>query len=309
MRKGENFVNSILYPAKPGEAFDNFLATRSGETEVRKKWTPESGEVLPTLYISHGAPPLFDDAVWIDELFSWAQQISQPKAILIISAHWEAAPLSLSSPEPSTPLVYDFSGFAQRYFTMKYETPDATWLAEKVKSVLPVGESLHQHTSRGLDHGAWVPLKIMYPHADVPVLQLSIPTHNPEKLLQLGAALRPLREEGVLVIGSGFMTHGLPFMTPAMWHENYVPTWSSEFDAWAAEHIGKGDIETLAQFTTHAPGVRYAHPTVEHFTPLFVTLGASGGHGEASGGVDVGGVQTAVEGYQFGLAKRSFQID
>ena len=302
-------MNSILHPVTPGEAFDNFITTRSSETITRTQWTPESGETLPTLYVSHGAPPLFDDAVWIEELFSWAQQIPQPKAILIVSAHWEAAPLSLSSPEPSTPLVYDFAGFAPRYFTMTYETPNATWLAEKVKSVLPDGESLYQHASRGLDHGAWVPLKIMYPHADVPVLQLSIPTHDPEKLLHLGAALRPLREEGVLVIGSGFMTHGLPFMTPEMWHENYVPTWSSEFDAWATEHINAGDVDALTKFTTHAPGAQYAHPTVEHFTPLFVTLGASGGHSGATAGIEVGKVKTAVGGYQFGLAKKSFQMD
>jgi 4,5-DOPA dioxygenase extradiol len=142
-----------------------------------------------------------------------------------------------------------------------------------------------------------VPLKIMYPDADIPVLQLSLPTDDPTKLLELGARLRTLRDEGVLVIGSGYMTHGLPFLD---WNDlDRVPGWSSDFDAWAGEALAGGDVEELARFRTAAPGMPYAHPTVEHFTPLFVTLGAATDPAAP--------VTTTIDGYAIGLAKRSFE--
>jgi 4,5-DOPA dioxygenase extradiol len=203
----------------------------------------------------------------------------------------------ISSPDAGTPLVYDFGGFAQRYFQMRYETPDASAMAKRVAAAMPDTEPVHQHASRGLDHGAWVPLKVMYPGADVPVLQMSIPTHDPDRLMAIGARLRPLREEGYLVVGSGFMTHGLPYVDFA--RPDRVPGWSREFDLWAADALSRGDVEELAHFRTRAPGMPYAHPTVEHFTPLFVTLGAATDP-EAP-------VTTTVDGFFVGLAKRSFQ--
>ncbi len=107
---------------------------------------------MPSLYLSHGAPPLFDDGPWMDQLFGWAQSMPKPKSILIISAHWESAPLSLSASAANTPLVYDFGGFARRYFEMTYRTPDASELARRVASLMPDTEPVHQHVSRGLDH-------------------------------------------------------------------------------------------------------------------------------------------------------------
>jgi 4,5-DOPA dioxygenase extradiol len=255
---------------------------------------------MPALYISHGAPPLFDDPLWIRQLFDWSQALPKPTAILIVSAHWESAPLSLSASAAGTPLVYDFGGFHPRYYAMTYATPDASALAERVAAAMPATEPVHQHASRGLDHGAWVPLKIMYPYADVPVLQLSMPTHDPARLLDLGRRLRSLRDEGVLVIGSGFMTHGLPYLTREMFADNAVPSWSSDFDHWAADALARGDVDTLAAYRGQAPGLPYAHPTVEHYTPLFVTLGAAATAEQPA--------QTVIEGYQFGLSKRSFQV-
>ena len=255
---------------------------------------------MPALYLSHGAPPLFDDPLWISQLFGWSQALPKPTAILIVSAHWESAPVSLSASAPATPLVYDFGGFDARYFQMTYGTPDASALAARVAAVLPGREPVHQHGSRGLDHGAWVPLKVMYPYADVPVLQLSMPTHDPARLLDIGRRLRPLREEGVLVIGSGFMTHGLPFLTREAFAGNVVPSWSADFDDWAADALARGDVDTLAAYRDKAPGMPYAHPTVEHYTPLFITLGAATVAEEP--------VQITVDGYQFGLSKRSFQV-
>jgi len=203
----------------------------------------------------------------------------------------------LSAPAAGTPLVYDFGGFHPRYYEMTYATPDATALAGRVAGAMPDAEPVHQHPSRGLDHGAWVPLMAMYPLADVPVLQLSMPTHDPSRLLALGARLRSLREEGVLVIGSGFMTHGLPFITRGMLHGE-IPAWSAEFDAWVADALARGDVDTLADYR-RAPGMPYAHPTPDHYLPLFVTLGAATDP-EAP-------VRTAIDGYMMGFAKRSFQ--
>ena len=140
--------------------------------------------------------------------------------------------------------------------------------------MMPDTEPVHQHPSRGLDHGAWVPLKIMYPEADIPVLQMSLPTQDPYKLLTLGSRLRELRDEGVLVIGSGFLTHGLPFLTEFR-IDATAPGWSVDFDLWAAEALARGDVAALAAYRSQAPGMPYAHPTVEHYTPLFVTLGAA----------------------------------
>lgn len=291
---------SILHPTTPGGAFDEFTRDTAPATANRRDWIP-GDDAMPTVYLSHGAPPLFDDPLWISQLFGWAQNLPNPRAILIVSAHWEAAPLSLSSPAAAAPLVYDFGGFADRYFRMTYPTPAAHDLAQRIASCVPHDEPPHQHPRRGLDHGAWVPLKIMYPDADIPVLQLSLPSHDPDRLFAIGRALRPLREEGVLVIGSGFMTHGLPFMTREMWLANSVPRWSSEFDAWAAEALSAGDLDELADFKARAPGLPYAHPTVEHFTPLFVTLGAAGSSPDVA-------IQTPISGYQFGLSKRSIQL-
>jgi 4,5-DOPA dioxygenase extradiol len=272
---------------------------RAAELEAAQPqplWTPDDGP-LPALYVSHGAPPLFEDAEWMQQLHGWARSLPKPRAILIVSAHWESAPLSITSTAAGTDLVYDFGGFHPMYYRMRYDTPDAGDLARRVVAALPDAETVHEHRGRGLDHGAWVPLKVMYPDADVPVLQMSIPTHDPERLLALGARLRTLREQGVLVVGSGFMTHGLPFVD---WHApERVPGWSADFDAWAADALARGNVDELANFRTRAPGMPYAHPTVEHFTPLFVTLGAASDP-EAP-------VTTAIDGYFIGLAKRSFQ--
>ena len=257
---------------------------------------------MPVAYLGHGAPPLLDDARWMAELFDWMSALPKPRGVLIVSAHWESAPLSISAPAAGTPLVYDFGGFAERFYRMTYATPDASDLARQVAALMPGTEPVHEHSGRGLDHGAWVPLKVMLPLADVPVLQLSLPTSDPGRLLDLGRRLRPLREQGVMIIGSGFLTHGLPFLTRAnLTGLAGPPGWSRDFDAWAAEALERGDVDTLAAFADRAPGMPYAHPTVEHFTPLFVTLGAAN---RADGPVT-----TTVEGFAMGLSKRSFQVD
>ncbi|WP_426246056.1 dioxygenase [Nocardioides sp. LHG3406-4] len=252
---------------------------------------------MPALYLGHGAPPLLDDPTWSGQLAAWAADLPRPKAILIVSAHWESAPVSLSA--SSAPLVYDFGGFDAKYYRMTYETPDATALAGRVAAMMPDTEPVHQHASRGLDHGAWVPLRIMYPDADIPVLQMSLPTQDPVQLMRLGERLRPLRDEGVLIIGSGFLTHGLPYLTEFR-IDAPAPGWSREFDSWAGEALARGDVDALASYTSKAPGMPYAHPTVEHYTPLFVTLGAAT-DAEAPG-------TQVIDGFWMGLSKRSLQV-
>jgi 4,5-DOPA dioxygenase extradiol len=254
---------------------------------------------MPALYIGHGAPPLLDDPLWSGQLRGLAADLPRPTAILIISAHWESAPLTLSASGPGVGLVYVFGGFAEKYYRMTYQTPDATALAQRIEAMLPASEQVHRHGSRGLDHGAWVPLKIMYPEADIPVLQMSLPTHDPYRLLALGARLRELRDEGVLVIGSGFLTHGLPFLTEFR-IDAAAPGWSSDFDQWAAEALARGDVAELAAYRSKAPGMPYAHPTVEHLTPLFVTLGAAT-DAEAPG-------KQLFDGFWMGLSKRSLLV-
>ena len=252
---------------------------------------------MPALYIGHGAPPLLDDPIWSSELSNWSSQLQKPKAILIISAHWESAPLSLSSVETGTPLIYDFGGFAQRYYEIQYRAPGAPELAARIKALM--GEPVVDQPKRGLDHGAYIPLMKMYPGADIPVLQMSIPTHSPEKLFAIGQKLAPLRDEGVLIIGSGFLTHGLPYLKEFR-IEATPPGWSVEFDTWATEVLQRGAIDELMNYQSLAPGLPYAHPTIEHFAPIFITLGAASS-AEAAPAMEI-------EGYWMGLSKRSFQV-
>jgi len=253
---------------------------------------------LPALYIGHGAPMLLDDTLWTSQLREIATRIEKPKAILIVSAHWESSPVTFSSPVANTPLVYDFSGFDRKFFEITYKSPDATKLLALVSSLLPDSEQV-AHSNRGLDHGAWVPLRVMYPDADIPVLQMSMPTSDPIKLMELGKRLQPLRDSGVLIIGSGFMTHGLRHLRD--WSTDASPPgWSSEFDSWAAEALARGDVDALSDFKFRAPGMPYAHPTVEHFTPLFITLGAAENIDSPP--------ETLIDGYFMGLSKRSILV-
>ena len=120
---------------------------------MRTLWT--EGTRLPSLYIGHGAPPLLDDALWTAQLSGWAASLPRPTAILIVSAHWESAPLSLSNPAAGAPLVYDFGGFPERFYRMTYPTPDASAFATRVAALMPHSEPVHVHPTRGLDHGAW----------------------------------------------------------------------------------------------------------------------------------------------------------
>ena len=250
---------------------------------------------MPAVYLSHGAPPLADDQLWTGQLADWSAALPKPKAVLVVSAHWEEAPLALGA-TTTVPLVYDFWGFPEHYYEVTYPAPGAPELAAKVHQLLHApGTPVQDVPDRGLDHGAYVPLVEMYPDADVPVLQVSMPTLDPVKLMEIGRKLAPLRDEGVLIMGSGFFTHNLRAIGP-------VPqNWTVDFDHWGAEVLAAHDIDALIDFEHKAPAGRLNHPRTEHFAPLFVALGAAEG--------DLTGQHTVIDGYWMGMAKRSVQFD
>ncbi|MFE2411500.1 dioxygenase [Kitasatospora sp. NPDC059408] len=253
-------------------------------------------ERMPALYLSHGAPPLADDPVWPGQLAAWSADLPRPEAILMVSAHWEEAPLALGAVD-TVPLVYDFWGFPEHYYRVQYAAPGAPKLAERVRKLLRApGTPVQDIPDRGLDHGAYVPLVEMYPEADVPVLQISLPTLDPQRLMEIGRRLAPLRDEGVLIVGSGFFTHNLR----ALSNDGRISSVMAEFDDWGRRALAAHDLDALLDFEHKAPAGKLAHPRTEHFAPLFVTLGA----GEA----DLDSQRSVIDGFWMGLAKRSIQL-
>jgi len=227
---------------------------------------------MPALFVAHGAPPLLDDAGWVAELRAWAGALPRPRAILVLSAHWEARPVTLGATR-TVPLIYDFFGFPERHYRQTYPAPGAPELAARVRALLAPHGPVAEAPERGLDHGAYVPLVAMFPAADVPVLQVSLPGLDPGAVLALGRALAPLRDERVLIVGSGFLTHNLGRIA---WQPGAAtPAWAREFDAWAAGALERRDVDALLDFEAKAPAARIALPTTEHFVPVLATVGAA----------------------------------
>ncbi len=224
---------------------------------------------MPVLFLAHGAPILMDDAGWVAELGALGAALPKPKALLMLSAHWEKRPITFGATRP-VPLYYDFSGFPERYYQVTYPAPAAHELAERIQSLLAARSMPVATSDRGLDHGAYVPLLCMYPQADVPVLQVSLPSLSPPELFALGQALAPLRDEGTLIVGSGFLTHNMRYA-----FKRETPAWASEFDAWAADVISGRDHDSLLDFMARGPAAEVALPTTEHFVPVIVAAGAA----------------------------------
>lgn len=230
---------------------------------------------LPAIFVSHGAPLVaIDDTEVHNFLEKLGDVTPKPKGILAVSAHWETeTPFVSSAEKPET--IYDFYGFPDELYTLTYPAPGAPELAERTAELL-VSADLGPVTreDRGLDHGAWVPLLLGYPEADIPVTQLSIQSHlDPAHHYRLGEALRPLRDEGILILASGNITHNLgEFRGRAVDAE--PPEWVKAFDEWASWAICEGRVDDLLNYRTRAPEAVRNHPTDEHLLPLFVALGA-----------------------------------
>lgn len=246
------------------------MAGGTTSTSASTKSTSGSSGIMPVVFIAHGAPPLLDDEAWKGELAAWAKAMPRPKAILSLSAHWETHPIAIGA-VTAIPLVYDFYGFPERYYELEYAAPGAPHVAARVRELLrDKNIAFVDDPGRGLDHGTYVPLMSMYPEADVPVLQVSLPGLDPKELYAFGRALAPLREEGVLVAGSGFLTHNM-----RSFGERSTPSWAKEFDLWSEDVLAKRDVDALVDFKQRAPSARLAHPREEHFAPVISAAAAS----------------------------------
>ncbi|MGF7207653.1 4,5-DOPA dioxygenase extradiol [Skermanella aerolata] len=232
---------------------------------------------FPSLFVSHGAPTLALEKDGAAEfLRGYGGRLGRPNAILVVSAHWETdVPSVGTTPAPET--IYDFRGFPAELYRMRYAAPGAPELAERAAELVEaeMGGAVRRDPRRGLDHGAWVPLSLMYPEADIPVTQLSILRDGgPAAHLALGEAIRPLRDEGVLVLASGSATHNL-YEFRGFDYDSAPPGWVSEFGDWVAGAISGAKTAELLDYRRLAPSAERNHPTEEHLLPLFTALGAA----------------------------------
>ena len=233
--------------------------------------------MLPSLFVSHGAPTLpVTDTLARSFLSSLGGRLPRPNAIVVISAHWETESPVVSAMERND-TIHDFYGFPRPLYELSYPSPGAPSIALEVAELLRAsGLNCGIDKARGLDHGAWVPLLLMYPKGDIPVLQLSIQPHlGPAHHLRLGQALRRLRDEGVLIIGSGSLTHDLSeFRGQAL--DAPTPDWVSRFADWFGEKLDAERTDDLVDYRRQAPFAVKNHPSDEHLLPLFAALGAAG---------------------------------
>ncbi len=249
---------------------------------------------LPTLFISHGSPMLAIQSSPANHfLRDVGKTFPRPSAILVISAHWESnGELAVSVVNnPST--IHDFGGFPRELFEIQYPAPGATEVGSQAADLLKqAGFEVRTSSTRGLDHGAWVPLCLMYPEADIPVTQVSVRRDaSMMEHVRIGRALSTLRDQDVLVIGSGSLTHNL-YEYRGQEIDASVPGWVSEFDVWMKEHLEEQDLEALLSYRDKAPHAVRNHPTEEHLSPLFVALGAAG---------EVGAVTRLHTSYEYGV--------
>jgi 4,5-DOPA dioxygenase extradiol len=232
--------------------------------------------IQPAVFVSHGSPMMaLEPGRAGAALARLGRDLPRPKAILVVSAHWETvSPAVSAAPRPET--IHDFGGFPRALYELQYPAPGAPALGAWVKALLDAaGLPTALDAARGLDHGAWVPLRYLYPDADVPVTQLSIqPDRSPLHHYRMGEALRPLLDDGVLILASGSLTHNLQEWRGRTGDapREYV----AEFQGWVDRTINQRDIAALLDYRRLAPHAARAHPTDEHWLPIYVALGAGG---------------------------------
>lgn len=238
-----------------------------------------SPTVVPALYVSHGAPLFAVDAGETGPaLTRWGQglraQFPALRGVVIMSPHWMArTPQVMTGPQPAT--WHDFGGFPPALYQLQYPAPGAPALAQEVLALLQAaGVAAQGDAGRPFDHGAWVPLMHLFPEADLPVVQVALPVRaGPAEVYAMGAALRDLRSQGVLVMGSGSMTHNLAEFFGG---EREPAPYVLEFSRWIESALERGDLKALLNYRSQAPHAERAHPTEDHFLPLFFALGAAG---------------------------------
>ncbi|MCY0095449.1 DODA-type extradiol aromatic ring-opening family dioxygenase [Hoeflea ulvae] len=249
--------------------------------------THSSKTLMPALFLSHGSPDTAiadtDAAAWLKQL---AAELPRPRAIVVASAHFEVTGSVAVSADPHPETIHDFGGFAPELYAIQYPAPGDPALAQRIATDLQAaGFSARAVARRGFDHGVWVPLKLAYPEADIPVVSVSVdPAQGPEHHFKLGQALAGLGADGVLVIGSGSFTHNLGEAFKALrsgQRQLAVPGWVQQFADWMNDKIAAGDIAALLDYRRLAPFAAQNHPTDEHLLPLFVALGAAGEAGRA----------------------------
>lgn len=253
----------------------------------RRPPTTATTAAMDTFFLSHGSPTLsIDETLPARHFFqSWLPAAvagsEPPRAILMVSGHWETATPAVNVIRGSNDTIYDFYGFPKPMYKLKYPAPGAPDLAMRTKELLEQGGfgPVKEDRSRGLDHGAWVPLMLMYPDADIPVCQLSVQTDRDGTYhYNLGKALAPLRNEGVLILGSGSATHNLRKIGAP---DSPVPEWASQFDTWLKDALLSGRYDDVNHFEQKAPYGKMAHPRPDHFYPLHVAMGAAGDESKA----------------------------
>jgi len=262
--------------------------------------SPPSPARLPSIFVAHGSPTLALDARKGADFRRWGRDLAGASAVLVVSAHWEAAPITLGS-SVARELVYDFYGFPRELYQVRYPCPGAPALGKRLEVLLAgAGQPFRRDESRGLDHGAWVPLVHLFPKADVPVMQISMPSSlGARALFDLGRALAPLRDEGVLLVGSGNLTHNLRRVDSRP--GAVTPAWASEFDAWIGDVLARRDFDALVDYAHRAPALHEAHPTEEHLQPVLVAAGAASESG--------GRASFPVQGFEYGsISRRSVQL-
>jgi 4,5-DOPA dioxygenase extradiol len=230
----------------------------------------------PVLFVSHGAPTVALEATGLGPaLAAFAAGIDPPRAVAVVSAHWTARrELGITSAARHR-LVYDFGGFPRELYEIEWPAPGAPDVAARAAALLEsAGFRARLDPVRGLDHGVWIPLRFAWPAADVPVVQVALPEAEPPALARMGAALAPLRDEGVLLVGSGGIVHNLARVRLAG-PEDPPDPWAVRFDAWCAERVAALDLHGLARWQEDGPDAALAQPTPEHLAPIFVVLGAA----------------------------------
>jgi 4,5-DOPA dioxygenase extradiol len=230
---------------------------------------------MPTLFISHGAPTLaIEDGPAHRFLVACGQTLGKPRAVLLLSAHFDV-PVGTVTTSPVPETIYDFGGFPDALYDITYPAPGNPELARRVAGLLQEGDiPVREDATRGLDHGAWVPLLLMYPDADVPVVQLSIDSRQGSAYhFRLGELLQPLRDEGVLIIGSGGATHNLRYILQSA-PDDPMPDWAAGFREWLAEAVEGDKRDDITHYRERAPFAVQNHPTEEHFFPLMCAMGA-----------------------------------